>query len=91
MAKAALNLLHLLLAELVLRNVQVANIRQGMDVGMLLTGIPLVVITRALNIYPLAFLVNKGASFFPGRSCTGPACLCTVHNAVDPAFICTNS
>lgn len=39
---------------------QVANIRRGMDVGMLLTGVPLVVITRALNIYPLAFLVNKG-------------------------------
>ena len=39
---------------------QVANIRRGMDAGMLLTGVPLVVITRALNIYPLAFLVNKG-------------------------------
>ena len=39
---------------------QVANIRRGMDVGMLLSGVPLVVITRALNIYPLAFLVNKG-------------------------------
>lgn len=39
---------------------QVANIRQGMDVGLLLTGVPLVVLSRAVNIYPLAYLVNKG-------------------------------
>lgn len=40
--------------------VQVANIRQGMDVGLLLTGVPLVLLSRAVNIYPLAYLVNKG-------------------------------
>ena len=40
---------------------QVANIRQGMDLGLMLTGVPLVVLSRALNIYPLAYLVNKGA------------------------------
>lgn len=39
---------------------QVGNIRQGMDVGLLLTGVPLVVLSRAVNIYPLAYLVNKG-------------------------------
>lgn len=39
---------------------QVANIRQGMDLGLMLTGVPLVVASRALNIYPLAYLVNKG-------------------------------
>ena len=39
---------------------QVANIRQGMDLGLMLTGVPLVVLSRALNIYPLAYLVNKG-------------------------------
>lgn len=39
---------------------QVANIRKGMDVGLLLTGVPLVVLSRAVNIYPLAYLVNKG-------------------------------
>lgn len=45
------------------QRLQVASIRRGMDVGMLLTGVPLVVMTRALNIYPLAFLLNKGEQF----------------------------
>ena len=40
--------------------VQVGNIRKGMDVGLLITGVPLVVLSRAVNIYPLAYLVNKG-------------------------------
>ena len=39
---------------------QVANIRQGMDLGLMLTGVPLVVLSRAVNIYPLSYLVNKG-------------------------------
>lgn len=39
---------------------QVAAIRQGMDLGLMLTGVPLVVLSRALNIYPLAYLVNRG-------------------------------
>ena len=39
---------------------QVAHIRRGMDLGMMLTGVPLVVLSRAVNIYPLAYLVNKG-------------------------------
>ena len=42
---------------------QVANIRQGMDIGLLITGVPLVVLSRAVNIYPLAYLVNKGERF----------------------------
>ncbi len=36
--------------------------RKGMELGMMLTGVPLVVLSRAVNIYPLAYLVNKGKS-----------------------------
>ena len=39
---------------------QVGNIMKGMDAGLLITGVPLVVLSRAVNIYPLAYLVNKG-------------------------------
>ena len=31
-----------------------------MDIGLLITGVPLVVLSRAVNIYPLAYLVNRG-------------------------------
>ena len=53
---------------------QVGNIRKGMDVGLLITGVPLVVLSRAVNIYPLAYLVNKGES--------KPAASFTPHLAV---------
>ncbi|KAL3155429.1 hypothetical protein ABBQ38_010986 [Trebouxia sp. C0009 RCD-2024] len=61
---------------------QVGNIRKGMDVGLLLTGVPLVLLSRAVNIYPLAYLVNKGRRLPLPRNLQHTLFACGLRGAV---------
>ena len=66
---------------------QVANFRRGMDWALILTGVPLVLATRALNIFPLAWLLNRrehrpaSCVACPAcRPCSQSACIQTDHS-----------